>query len=139
GDPSSKVSSEDDTIALIANSMNIYDDIEGVISTNSSITVHPFDEMTEIHLGETNDELGGPLSLSIDELNTFVAGQTLYIGDASATSQVVVTQPLAIAATNAIEIVSGGNIRFGEGNITMVDGGSVVLTPGVEDGGIYPN
>src|SRR5690606_2093101 len=48
GDPSSKVSSEDGTIALIANSMNIYDDIEGVISTNSSITVHPFDEMTEI-------------------------------------------------------------------------------------------
>ncbi|AYQ35902.1 BspA family leucine-rich repeat surface protein [Runella sp. SP2] len=111
-------------ISLITNSIDIKN--TATISTNSasSVILRPYTNGVNIDLGSSTNPLGGPLSLSDDELDRITAG-TLQIGDANS-GAITVSAPISRAAATNVNLSTAGAVNL-NASALATNGGNLVI------------
>ncbi|MBB3836022.1 surface protein [Runella defluvii] len=119
-------------ISLITNSIDIKN--TAVISTNSasSVILRPYTNGVNIDLGAATNLLGGPLSLSDDELDRITAG-TLQIGDANS-GAITISAPISRAAATNVNLTTAGAVNL-NASALAINGGNLAINAA---GGINP-
>ncbi|MBL7796806.1 MAG: DUF1573 domain-containing protein, partial [Saprospiraceae bacterium] len=122
-------------INLVANSVDIQATCSVGTNAGSSVTLRPYTNGVQIDLGAASNPIGGPLSLTDDELDLVTTG-TLIIGDANSGAITLSTDITRPAATN-VELHSAGDVTFSGGGINT-GGGTLLLDPGTSPAAVKP-
>lgn len=113
-------------INLVANSIDIKNTT--TISTNGggSVTLKPLTNNVQIDLGSSSDPMGGPLSISDNEIDRITTGKLIIGAVTSGTIQV--TSAITRTTSTNMELHSGGDVAISGGGINT-NGGTLLLDP----------
>lgn len=113
-------------INLVANSIDIKNTT--TVSTNGvgSVTLKPLTNNVQIDLGSSSDPIGGPLSISDNEIDRITTGK-LIIGAVNS-GDIQVTAAITRTTSTTMELHSGGDVTLSGGGINT-NGGTLLLDP----------
>lgn len=113
-------------INLVANSIDIKNTT--TVSTNGggSVTLKPLTNNVQIDLGSSSDPMGGPLSISDNEIDRITTGKLIIGAVNSGTIQV--TSAITRTTSTNMELHSGGDVAISGGGINT-NGGTLLLDP----------
>ncbi len=113
-------------INLVANSIDIKNTT--IVSTNGvgSVTLKPLTNSVQIDLGSSSDPMGGPLSISDNEIDRITTGKLIIGAVNSGTIQV--TSAITRTTSTNMELHSGGDVAISGGGINT-NGGTLLLDP----------